>query len=347
MNKIYLILTFLTLTMFQVFSQTKPVKCDQDKFDNRRTSNSERNRQISEACAAIDNGDYSTASSLLEQAILIEPDAYFEKVNKQLKQYINESVGSTGEEKSGKNKKEKKEAPEPEKVPDAPVFTKTETQPEKTAEPKPEVTNPAPIEKPVAEPVAKTEDKPAASETIEENPLKSDVKERVFTTEELKSFQDKGQMKLNLFKQYLDKIASRNISRDDGLMAISNALKLFYGTETYVQVSSVNNPNKPKVRTKMYLERVRALNYDKIEIGWADFQYSPNLRKGPDGNYYGYISFRQRFRGSKDGKVVYEDVTDKTIAVILKVYDKYVEGVSTENFEVFLGDMDVVQTSRE
>ena len=86
------------------------------------------------------------------------------------------------------------------------------------------------------------------------------------------------------------------------------------------------------------------LPYDKILIEWADLQYTSDFRKGVDGNYYGYIIFRQRFVAEKDNQVVYEDLTTKKAEVTLKSYNKNIEGQAIENWDVFLGDIRVQQT---
>ena len=106
----------------------------------------------------------------------------------------------------------------------------------------------------------------------------------------------------------------------------------------------VNVAGKPKFKIRQYLQRVRNLNYDDITIEWADLQYASDFTKGPDGNYYAYVVFSQRFTGSKDNQIVYQDVTTKRTQIILKIYEKAVQGEITENWDVFLGDISVVQT---
>ncbi|MBL0341163.1 MAG: hypothetical protein IPP71_09670 [Bacteroidetes bacterium] len=107
--------------------------------------------------------------------------------------------------------------------------------------------------------------------------------------------------------------------------AIENAIKLFDKEDRTVQVSSVNVAAKPKFKIRQYLQRVRNLNYDDITIEWADLQYASDFTKGPDGNYYAYVVFSQRFTGSKDNQIVYQDVTTKRTQIILKIYEKAVQ----------------------
>lgn len=320
----------------------KKCKCDEDAVANRETTNENWNRLIHEACASIINKDYSAATKTLEQAFQFGQDKYIEEMYFCVKALSGSTDGVQAPVAS--TPQEAVPAPSPSKAETmpSPPSVKSEAMPQPVSENK---SSPQPQPEPVKAP---TPPEPTANTSkVEMEFEKPEPKEevRVFSADELAAFQAKGMMKVNMFQDYLNKIGNKGTSSGEALDAIKNALKLFYGN-TSVQVSSVNRDTKPKFPTKTYLERVRALNYDRIEIEWAECQYTSNLRKAPDGNYYGYIKFRQRFKGIKDGKVVYEDITDKTIAVVLKAYDKAIEGEKVENFDIFLGDIDVVQTTK-
>lgn len=207
--------------------------------------------------------------------------------------------------------------------------------------------------------------KPAVSETNSHPPTKTNQETTVaisktepsaessletvkaFSAVELESFQTKGKQKVADLERYIQKISDKKSSQSESVSDINNALKLFDTEEHYVEVSSLSYPEKPKYLIRRYLERVRAFNYDKVLIEWAEFQYASKFRKAPDGNYYGFIKFRQRFTAMKDGKVAYRDITDKVISVIIKANQLAVEGTKKENFEVFLGDIQVAQTFKE
>lgn len=170
--------------------------------------------------------------------------------------------------------------------------------------------------------------------------------EKVFTGSEMEVFHTRGIQKMRKFEVYLNKISSKETGATEAVRAIGNTLKLFDNHEEhYVRVTNSNNPES-KVVIRKYLERARALNYDKVEVEFADFLYVSKLRYAPDGNFYGFIKFRQKFKGIKDNVVVYEDVTDKVVAVILKPYLKAEEGEYKKNYEVLLGDITVSQFSR-
>ena len=174
----------------------------------------------------------------------------------------------------------------------------------------------------------------------------SGTRVKSFSTAEMNIFHDRGIQKMRLFETFLNKIGNKNTAAPESNKATVNALKLFDKPENrFVAVSSLTRASA-KYPLAVYLKRVRALSFDKIEVEFADFLYVSKLRLAPDGNYYGFIKFRQRFKGIKDGIVVYEDVTDKVVAVILKPYLKAEEGAYKEEYEVFLGDIEVQQTSK-
>jgi len=69
-----------------------------------------------------------------------------------------------------------------------------------------------------------------------------------------------------------------------------------------------------------------------------------DLKPGPDGNFYGVVSFEQVFRGYRDGKLVYSDITRKNATVVLKTYQKSVEGTTRSIWDVLLSDVGVIST---
>jgi hypothetical protein len=104
------------------------------------------------------------------------------------------------------------------------------------------------------------------------------------------------------------------------------------------------NGEKDQTPIRKYLAKLRLLKYSKVLIEWTDISYVSNLRKAPDGNYYGVISLQQKFSGFIDNKMVYSDVTRKNIEVVLKTYKKEVEGESVELWDVFLNNIGISAT---
>ena len=160
-------------------------------------------------------------------------------------------------------------------------------------------------------------------------------------------FKRRALNKTRRLTQYITVISNKNTPSIEASKTITEAIVLFISDTCIVQVSNINSPNKiieKPIRT--YLTHVKLLKYDKVEIEWADVNYVGEIRKGPDGNYYGYVTFLQRFKGIKDQQVVYEDQTTKKVEVIFKGYSKLADGVSVDLWDVLLSNIKVEQTSR-
>ena len=141
---------------------------------------------------------------------------------------------------------------------------------------------------------------------------------------------------------YLSIISDRSNSMAEANKAVDLAVKLFINEDAEVEVSGPDGRDRYKVRT--YLNRLKLLDYDKVEISWTDISYVSDLKKGTDGNYYGIITLQQRFKGFRDNKVVYGDLTEKNIEVMVVPYQKSVNGVMEQKWDVFLSDIGVVVT---
>ena len=165
---------------------------------------------------------------------------------------------------------------------------------------------------------------------------------------DMKLFSKKAVKKTEEFSSYLNTICSVNTDRDASNKSINLACELFVNEESRVEVSSVNTVNKPKYKIRDYLNRLqlRSGQYDKVSIEYADISYASKFTKGPDGNYYAVITFVQKFKGFIDGKVVYGDRTKRNITVVLKTYEKMVDGGTQSAWDVFLENMGVVETKK-
>lgn len=360
----------LLATSYSAFGQNKKLICDYDKYANRHNANPERNALLDSACNEINKGKLRNAFVLLNTVAGMdslatgEPDAYVDNQREKVYAYMEEAGESAPEVAETKaepapapvveEKTIQEETPAEEKiaVKEAPVKEEEKPEPVKNVEEstpvvKEEVTEP--ITEKVEEVKASKEAEPVAQEEKSEpstdgNSAGSVKTEKSFSEEELKEFQDKGLQKIKLLEDYIKQIGSKSTSASIAMDATDNALKLFDepGTRT-VQVSSIKNPAKPKYKVAKYLEKLRLLNYDQIEVEWADFQYTSDFTKGVDGKWHGYVVFQQRFSAKRDDQVVYEDITTKRTEIILTTYSKAQEGVEAENWDVFLGDISVAQ----
>ena len=161
-------------------------------------------------------------------------------------------------------------------------------------------------------------------------------------------YAEKAKKKVDDLGFMLTIISDKTTDPLDANAAIDNAVKLFISEDASVQVSNVRDTTyKRKFKIREYLRRVKSLNFDKVEIEWASIQYVSDLRLGDDGNYHGVISYEQKFRGMKDGRIVYEDMTKKNTLVIVKSIPIPSDGLTFICWDVFLSDIEVTQTLRK
>ena len=160
-------------------------------------------------------------------------------------------------------------------------------------------------------------------------------------------FKEKALSRTKELENYLHFIAGKQTDKFKANEAIESAVKLFLSEDNIVQVSSKDKTGNAvifKRKIREYLTRLKLLKYDKVRISWSDISYVSDIRMGTDGNYYGVIVIKQKFEGYIDGELKYTDVTTKKMTVILKTYDKYVAGEKQTLWDVFLGDIGVVDT---
>ncbi len=159
-----------------------------------------------------------------------------------------------------------------------------------------------------------------------------------------KEFEEKAQKKTIQFTDYLKILCDKTASYEEINKAISQALTLFVDENAMVETSSNNRNAVSRQKIRDYLNKVKRIQYDRIEIEWTHVQYVSDLKPGPDGNFYGTVSFEQEFKGYRDGKLVYSDITYKNATVVLKTYDKTYEGTTKKVWDVLLSDIGVVAT---
>jgi hypothetical protein len=189
---------------------------------------------------------------------------------------------------------------------------------------------------PVADTTDKTPANPAAS-LFEE--LTGNVSQEEFSEQAVK--------KTKQLNSYLKILCTKTYGYEEHNKALDQAIQLFINEDATVQVSSVSNDEIKSYKIRQYLLRLKSLNYDRVEVEWTNVQYVDKLKKGVDGNYYGTVTLEQVFRGFRDGKVVYEDVTKKSATVVLKAYEKSRDGTTAKMWDVMLSDIGVVYTKAQ
>lgn len=181
--------------------------------------------------------------------------------------------------------------------------------------------------------------------------LNIDVEEIVKSSDlnvDMELFSKKALQKTEEFSAYLQTISAVNTTREKATKSIDMACGLFLNEEARVEVSSTNTTVKNKYKIRDYLNRLqfRSGQYDKIIIEYADINYASEFKKGTDGNYYGVVTFVQKFRGFIDGNVVYGDITKRNLTIVLRQYEKAIDGGFEEGWDVFLADLGVVETKK-
>ena len=155
--------------------------------------------------------------------------------------------------------------------------------------------------------------------------------------------QKRGLQKVDDLGKYLNLVANKSTEAAVSSKAVDQAVALFLSDSSIVETKRPNGERKQEY-VRNYLTKLRLLKYSKVVIAWSDISYVSNLRKGPDGNYYGVISIQQKFTGYIDNKPVFADVTTKNIEVVLKTYRKEVDGESLELWDVFLNNIGISES---
>jgi hypothetical protein len=157
-------------------------------------------------------------------------------------------------------------------------------------------------------------------------------------------FVEKSKQKTLKLNEYLKLICTKSADYEEITKAIDQAVKLFVDENAVVETSSLNRTEVRRHKIRNYLTHIKVVQYDKIEIEWTAVQFVSEITKGPDGNYHGVVSFEQVFRGYRDGRLVYQDITRKHANVVLKEMERHFEGSTTTVWDVLLSDIGVIST---
>ena len=170
-----------------------------------------------------------------------------------------------------------------------------------------------------------------------------------FIAPDLALFGTKSLQKTEEFTNYLQAISSVSTDRAAAVKSIDQACGLFLNEQARVEVSSTAaNAIPKKYFIRDYLTRlmIKSGQYDKVNIEYADINYASKFRKGPDGNYYGTVTFVQKFQGFVDGNLVYGDQTTRNLTIVIKHYEKAINGQIVAGWDVFLDDMGITETKK-
>ena len=149
--------------------------------------------------------------------------------------------------------------------------------------------------------------------------------------------------KVRDLSKYISIIGDKQTPWSEANRVIERTLELFTD-DAQMGVSSLNQKEVKYYDIRTYLERLMALNYDKVTIEWFNIEYISDLERQPDGRYVGVITIYQRFEGRSGDKLKYVDTTKKDITVYVERKQTQIGGRIIGFWDVLLGDVRVVET---
>jgi hypothetical protein len=149
--------------------------------------------------------------------------------------------------------------------------------------------------------------------------------------------------KVRDLSKYVSIVGNKDTPWSEANRVIERTLELF-ADGALMGVSSINREEVNYYGVREYLERLMALNYDKVNIQWYNIQYISDLERQPDGRYVGVITIYQRFEGTTKEGLKYVDVTKKDVTVYVERKTTQISGRIIGFWDVLLGDIRVTET---
>lgn len=172
------------------------------------------------------------------------------------------------------------------------------------------------------------------------NATNNNSKNPPLSKEELEAFKTTALQKTEDLGNYISTITDKAVPDDIKDNAVELAIALFMSEENIVEVSSKYKNDYTQYPIRAYLNKIRFLNYSRIEIEWYDIHYISNLRQAPDGSYHGVITIFQKFTGFRGDMPKYSDVTQKNIEVEVR----RIETIRGKRWDALLGNISVEET---
>lgn len=109
-----------------------------------------------------------------------------------------------------------------------------------------------------------------------------------------------------------------------------------------MQVSSKNRRTPRSILLKSYLNNLRYTRYDTVKIEQAGAVRVDNIYQTGPGQYEAVAYFCQDFYGYRDGRVIYNDTTEKAVRVHIRAIES--PEIGEVVWEAYLGDIKVIST---
>lgn len=153
--------------------------------------------------------------------------------------------------------------------------------------------------------------------------------------------------KVKRLEDYIGKIISPTLSPIDRDKAVQQAVDLFMSEKNIVQTSNVKadgTSSKKDWPVGLYFKVSLRGNKAQVKIDWTDLTFASDWELQEDSSYRATISIQQRYIKEVDGRVVYSDVTNKNVEVIISANNKFVDGRFEKWWDVYLGDIGVTSS---
>jgi hypothetical protein len=151
--------------------------------------------------------------------------------------------------------------------------------------------------------------------------------------------------KVKDLSKYISMIGDKKTPFSEANRAVDRAMELFM-EGSQMGVSAVSRKEIKYYPVRKYLQRLMALNYQKVKIDWFNIQYISDLQRQPDGKYVGVITIYQKFEGITKEGMKYIDTTKKDITIYVERKKTQINGREIGYWDVMLGDIRVSETKR-
>ena len=150
--------------------------------------------------------------------------------------------------------------------------------------------------------------------------------------------------KVRDLSKYIAIIGNKKTPFSEASRVMDRTEELF-APDSEMGVSSLSREEINYYKIREYLQRLMALNYDRVTIKWYNVHYISDLERQPDGRYVGVITIYQRFEGTSDDGLNYKDTTKKDITIYVERKQTQIQGKIVEFWDVLLGDTRVTETT--
>jgi hypothetical protein len=123
---------------------------------------------------------------------------------------------------------------------------------------------------------------------------------------------------------------------------IKYGMKLFDNNEdALVETTNSKSGDKSSKKIRQYFTHLSQLSYKKVEMTASDIKFVSKFHLGPDKKWHASAVIIQDFKGFRDNAVVYKDLTNKTIDIIINTFEEEKDGQTVTKFEIYLGNISV------